>query len=244
MTEESIPNQTISLPEIDAEKNTSVKKIVEFLNDHLQAFPSFLRNLSGTHQITAEDLISQELCNYLQSLTYDNHGIFMFQFQRKAMDSSRSSDLGVILRVGNYLEGSNREIFLIEAKRLPTPGKDRKGKTREREYVNGSAGGMERYKRGHHGGSLKESALIGYIQDHDSDYWFETINQWIDDLITNNSDEGIVWNKNDLLVFEKKLTTIQKFSSINTRITKTANDTIRIHHYLMALVKQPERCTT
>jgi hypothetical protein len=228
---ENIPQD---LPEIDVEKSTSIKKVIEFLDKHLPAFPAVFKERTLSKKITGEDLISQELYEYLQNRTYKD-GIFMFQFQRKSFKSSYSSDLSVIM-VGNLYQLSHA-FFLIEAKRLPTPKKDKKGNSREREYVSSDAGGMQRYKKGFHGADLSDSAfaMIGYIQKESCNHWHQKINDWITDLINTNKSLDITWNTDDLLVSEKDFTNTKKYNSQNTRIVNSNKDSIRIHHYLMEL---------
>ena len=101
--------------------------------------------------------------------------------------------------LGFYLDGEDTAIFCIEAKRLPTPGSGR-----EKEYVHspsGKSGGIERFKKEIHGKGLSHSAIFGYIQKEDFEYWFKQVNTWIDELIQDDSQE-IDWNENDLLVSE------------------------------------------
>lgn len=227
-----VENNSQNLPEIDADKLTSIRKVIEFLDKHLPAFPDIFKIRTLFKKIEGEDLITQELWEYLQNLA-NIDGIFMFQFQRKAFRFSHSSDLGVIA-VGNLYQLSHA-FFLIEAKRLPTPGKDKKRNSREREYVSSDAGGMQRYKKGYHGAGLSDSALIGYIQKDNCSHWHQKINSWITDLIKTNKSTDISWNNDDLLVNEKDFTNTKKYNSQNTRIIDSTRDSIRIHHYLMEL---------
>ena len=203
--------------------------VVEFINTHLPSFPTDFKEMRGSTIIEGEEDISQELCNYLQNRTYGPTQIFMFQFERKRLKSPRKSDFGVIARSLGRPQLS-RAFFVIEAKRLPPPGADR-----EKEYVEGNYGGIERYKKGHHGIGLKESALLGYIQKEDSAYWFKRINGWINDLISSNTDADIEWNNDDVLVFDADLTTTQKYRSENVRIVDFKKDSITLHHYFINL---------
>jgi hypothetical protein len=227
--------ETINLPEIDANKLTSVKKVIEFLDKHLPSFPIVFKKRTSSKTIEGEDLISQELCDYLQFLTYKD-GIFMFQFQRRSFESSHSSDFAVIA-VENYnLYQLSHAFFVIEAKRLPTPGKDKKNISREKEYVQGNSGGIQRYKKGNHGTGLLESAMIGYIQDdHNCLHWQQEINKWINDLISNNTDVEICWDSSDLLNEVSNFGKIRKYDSQNTRLINSKKDSIKLHHYLMEL---------
>ncbi len=203
--------------------------VVEFLNIHLSSFPRDFKEMRGATIVEGEEDISQELCNYLQDRTYDPNQMFMFQFERKSLKSPRKSDFGVIARSFGRPQLS-QAFFVIEAKRLPTPGVGR-----NKEYVEGNYGGMQRYKKGDHGIGLKESALIGYIQKNDVAYWLMQINEWIEGLISTNTNPDIEWNKDDLLVFETNLAKVQKYRSNNLRIVASGTDTITLHHYFMNL---------
>lgn len=221
---------------MDFEKDTSkeefnidtsqspIGKLIEFLDTHLQNFPSAYQKMPTTSADDNEDDITQDLTNYLQNLTYPNE-IFMFQFQRKPRKTRRSSDMGIIARGFTTF----KEFFVIEAKRLPA---DRK--SREKEYVEGNLGGIERYKRGHHGAGLPQSAMIGYIQKEDCSHWHSEINKWIKDLEP-KSDSSIQWNSSDLLKEVSDFGKTRKYYSKNTRTINSKRDSIELHHYLMEL---------
>ncbi|CAN5381180.1 hypothetical protein BH10ACI1_BH10ACI1_18240 [soil metagenome] len=202
-----------------------IGKLINFLNIHLQTFPSAYKQMPSSTKVDNEDDITQDLTNYLQDHTYKD-GFFMFQFQRRKRKTRRSSDIGIIAR--GY--ASYEAFFVIEAKRLPA---DRK--SREKEYVQGNGGGIERYKRGHHGAGLPQSAIIGYIQKENCSYWHVEINNWINELISSNADSEIIWNKTDLLKQTEDFGKTKKYSSKNTRIVNSKPDVIFLHHYLMEL---------
>jgi hypothetical protein len=194
--------------------------LIDFLNLHLPDFPNIFKEITKTEEIESEDFISQKLCSFLQNLTYQS-GVFMFQFQWKYQNSRRSSDIVVISR--NPFKPTNNPFFTIEAKRLPTPGTGR-----EKEYVEGNLGGIERYKKSHHGSGLPESAMVGYVQKETCSHWHKKINEWINELIKTDSN---VWNKDDLLIYSDDFDKVQKYISDNKR----ENDSIKLHHYLMEL---------
>lgn len=228
MFQENISSNIDSLPEIDTERR-AIHSVITFLDKYLPSFPSAFRLMTSSKAMEHEDLITQELCVYLERLARPN-GIFMFQFQRKYPHSTRSSDIGII-EVENYNPTHPSKVFfVIEAKRLPTPGSGR-----EREYVEGNHGGIERYKRGHHGKGLTDSAVIGYIQKHTCNHWFTQITSWINDLIRNSTASDILWDSSDLLIFEHDFITTKKYYSKNTRIVNSVSDSINLHHYLMEM---------
>ena len=93
---------------------------------------------------------------------------------------------GCTLIIGGRRHSQFQALFPIECKRLPTPkGKDRD----EREYVftkEGTTGGMQRFKFGHHGSTHNFAAIIGYMQERDFTHWLTEINGWIHNLSNGN----------------------------------------------------------
>ena len=227
-----VENISLDLPEIDADKFTSIKKVIEFLDKYLPSFPDDFRPRTPNVKTIRENLISRELNIYLNRLRRKND-IFMFEFQWEDYQSTRSSDVGVIATKSKNAYELTKAFFLIEAKRLPTDFND---KNREREYVSSDAGGMQRYKKGYHGAGLPDSALIGYIQKENCNHWHQKINEWISDLINTNNATDISWNNDDKLTLEKDFTNTKKFNSENSRIVDSKKDSIKIHHYLMELI--------
>ncbi|HLA57183.1 MAG TPA: hypothetical protein VK622_00405, partial [Puia sp.] len=126
------PSTPTSPPVIDAEKNLSIGAIVVYLNQKLPNFPGYVANRVVKKNMAAEKKISRELCLFLNSIGSNQEDISLFHFYPEwdYDNSHRSSDLAVI-DVKSYAasNGPAETFFVIEAKRLPTPGK-----TREREY--------------------------------------------------------------------------------------------------------------
>ncbi len=183
-------------------KGKTIDAIVNFLEETL---PDFSQDISQV--VKAEDDISQECCIYLSRAARST--FFMFHFQHKYLNSKRSSDFSVI---SAERFSSKEPFFVIEAKRLPTPGK-----IREREYVQGNLGGIERFKRGKHGQGLLRSAILGYVQDKSYDHWLKEINSWIMDLRKNNIDSTITWEAKDHLKLTSQIKLVNKYSSTHSR---------------------------
>ncbi len=213
---------------------TPIGKLIEFLDKYLPKFPSLFQQKTSKMKIKSEDNISQEIWEHLQSIAHHSKEIFMFQFQRKERNSRRSSDFGVLV-VKPFNSEPSKEFFRIEAKLLPTPGTDKDGNSREREYVQTDAGGIQRYKKGFHAPDLSQSAIIGYIQKEDCSHWHNKLNEWIDDLIVNNNDTNIRWDSSDLLDETNDFGKTRKYYSKNTRIVGSKKNVIQLHHYLMEL---------
>lgn len=193
--------------------------IKAFLQNHLPDFPGFLKKEITSENIN-EDLITSKLEIYLQRQARATDEIFMFQFQHPEKGSKRTTDMSVI-----YASpfASTESIFAIEAKRLPTPGSGR-----QKEYVEGNLGAMERFKRNHHGKHLQQSAILGYIEKNDFKFWHKEVCGWINNLIATNTDSTILWNKNDLLNNRASSSGLSLYESVNAR---TGSTDIQLSHY-------------
>jgi hypothetical protein len=90
--------------------------------------------------------------------------------------------------------------FVIEAKRLDIS----LGKAREKEYIIGKLGGIERFKNQKHGGELTHVGMIGYMQTNDFDTWFAKINSWIEEEISSPLSADLIWEEQDKLKSDKE----------------------------------------
>lgn len=222
---EKISSQTVGKENIDASPFVSIASVIEFLDTHLPDFPSDFTKRTTKPEELEENFISQELEIFLNRKSRDE--VFRFKGQWNYKDSDRKPDFGVIEVEDRNPFGFTEAFFEIEAKILPTGKKD---------YVQGNLGGIERFKRGHHGQGLPQSAMIGYIQKETCKHWHSKINEWIIDLVINNTDSTICWNLFDLLEKVNDFGKTQKFKSKNTRIVNSNKDSIELHHYLMELI--------
>ena len=232
-----IPQNKISISaEIDAKKKLSIEMIIAYLDEHLPDFPNFFRvRYSTTYKSESEPEISQTLSTFLNTFRKSDE-VSLFSFEREWKRSIYAVDFAVI-DVKSFKEfiEKPKPFFTIEAKRLPAPKKNKKDNSREKEYLAGNGGGVERYKRGKHGTGLPQSAIIGYVQQSNCLHWFNEINSWIEDLKKNNKDLSICWNDNDLLIQSGDFGKTKKYHSKNTRIIDSEEDSIELHHYLMEL---------
>lgn len=148
--------------------------------------------------------LTEFLCDYLDDSANGSMVWSHVKFRTETGDeahSGRKIDLavkprGCALIIENRRHSQFHALFPIECKRLPTPkAKDRD----EREYVftkEGTTGGVQRFKFGHHGSTHDFAAMIGYVQDRDFAYWLREANGWIQDLA---KDAGSEWSDADLL---------------------------------------------
>ena len=214
---------TLAPPNITPHK--SINNIISFLEQKLVIFAS--ENINST--LSEEDL-NQRLCIFLQTnhaQTLKQESQFIFVQAYKEEKSSRKVDIGVI---ETRFRTQNKAFFTIECKRLPTPAP----KCREKEYIYGEKGtkyeklgGIDRFKREHHGKGLSHSAIVAYVEKYNFHYWFKTINLWINELCQINSDASIIWNGKDLLVEQYQKDVLARYESENHRI---GNSVIKLTH--------------
>lgn len=154
--------------------------------------------------VNSETLLSEHLCDHLTGAARLSNTFDCFQFRTEITDEekkARKIDLAVkpcgssiIVEGRTYTQFES--IMPIECKRLPTPhdaGRD------PREYVvvgDKSTGGMQRFKCAKHGGAHQVAAMIGYIQQHDGDYWSKQVCAWIAGLVQEPSS---IWTEDDSL---------------------------------------------
>lgn len=176
---------------------------------------------------TAEDKLSEQLCDYLNAESRKQPGPDSFQFQREPRDETNPTrNLDIAAKpAGESIKASRRayslyDTFLpIECKRLPMPG----GAKRDvREYVfdsHRSAGGIQRFKAGHHGAAHSVAAMIGYIQQDDIPGWKSQIDGWINGLVAAPTPD---WSAADCLELEHH-DAGQRLAVFNSRHVRTGD---------------------
>lgn len=219
--------------------NTYIDEVIIFIEQKLNLFPDYikkssvLQNLQNT--IEGEDLITENLCVFFTAhktnytYQFDKQDNYDFQFINQSKEKGhRTNDVGVILA---NTKGNLGKILVIEAKRLPTPGSNR-----EKEYVGGNLGGIERFKKEVHSQEIptNKALIIGYLQKENSSHWHSKINEWIDEEIKESSNPEISWLIEDKLVQNTSFSNykIAKYNSIHSRITLGK---INLTHYWIDL---------
>ena len=216
-----------SVPTPPIEYGTITNELISFMEIVFVLFQYKYKNC----EILAEEILNERLELLLNHYSRIKGKPFLFKGE-KISDNSlngyrRKVDIGVMISTKSYFE--DRVFFTIECKRLPTPGTNR-GK----EYVIGNYGGIERFKRNHHGSNLPKSAIVGYIQSNDFEYWFNNINLWISSQRTDNSDPSIIWTNDDILIHQSTYKNkVAKYQSTNFR--KAKKNSILLFHYFMDL---------
>lgn len=216
-----------------------IQELISFIENKLSGFPTFFRNSHALQNlpetIEGENRITEILCSFLisheRSYLYpiSKQDFYHFQFINQTMGiGNRSYDIGVSLIKTNI--GSLGKFFVIEAKRLPTPGSGR-----QKEYVLGDGGGIERFKKEVHGQELENniSAIIGYLQTNTANHWHNEVNSWIEEQIETSSNPDLTWTYQDKLTkdtrFQKDAVT--KYSSKNSRIN--LEDITLLHYWIL-----------
>jgi len=193
--------------------NTLVMRTIDFLCQRLPEWRDDDRPLDES-----ENRLTAQLPKFL------NRHAESFQFYtQEPQRGSFSVDLSVTPYDDYY-----KCFFYIECKRLPTPSP----KGREREYVTGGegkrSGGIQRFKLGLHGPEHNIAAIIGYVQNESCEFWYETINSWIDDLIAGIALDGSVWcDGENLTQYTEDTRGIARCESLHPR---NNSDDIRIIH--------------
>lgn len=179
-----------------------VPRTLNFIREQLPAW----RDDPRRPKKVAEKGLNSSLCDFLDVMQRRSE-FPMVRFKHEAPQTGRATaDIGVhglgeLTTVGTQSYGIYDPFLVVECKRLPTPG----GKDREREYVSGfhsngsPTGGIQRFKLGLHGSQVEVAAIVGYIEQHDPNYWHEEINQWLADLVGNRSRDGLKWSSSESL---------------------------------------------
>ena len=165
--------------EFSIQENSTVQRILVFLKSSLYDFENEFK--TAQLQIHREDDISGQLALFFQSRAKNEN--LLFDFNPKV-----GVDFGIHI---SPLQLGAKPIFIVEAKRLSKSHKD---------YVKNPNGGIERFKREQNGFGkhLNQSAMIGYIQQENKEYWETKINGWIEELIESETD--IIWDEGDKLI--------------------------------------------
>jgi hypothetical protein len=185
-------NHVSNVPNPSIKKGTIKEKLIIFLEETLCKFQEHFKGKVNDSEENLNEQLGKTLSYFSKSQA------FIFQAETK-QKQPRGIDRRVDIGVFRHFSDPN-PFFTIEAKRLTTS----MAKNREKEYVLGEnpiklSGGIERFKNNVHGVNLDHSAIIGYVQNEDGKYWYNTINNWIQELIDGKIQSPLNWISNDLL---------------------------------------------
>jgi len=118
---------------------------------------------------TDERIINQKLLRFFTG----QNSIFVFIPENldEAAISKSKPDFGVYEKI-KVVDYNQKRSFDIECKRLYDT-------TKSKQYVSGKTGGIQRFKENKHGVDLPYSAMIGYVEIKDFDFWQKKVNSWI-----------------------------------------------------------------
>ena len=201
-----------------------VEKLIFFLEQYLPLFPK----QKQIQKDESEEDISEKLYNYLQRQRRFNLEQIEYPFEFQIEKSQRKAKKGHKRRVDfgvklNTVDNDMELIYCIEAKKLPTGQKER-----EKEYVLGNYGGIQRFKSALHGiddegNSLPRNGMVGYVFEHTFEHWHDEINLWI-------TQEG--WSEKELLV-KKHFLEIAKLES--THLIETQQLMVLDHYWVSVM---------
>jgi len=155
-----------------------IDSLIYFLETNLAEFPNKIK-ISGN---TKEPIINQKLLRFLESKS----SFFKFipeNLDEKGKNKSKP-DLGVYEKDFDengfeVYDDDKIRFFDIECKRLNS----NLSHQHVSQYVLSDTGGIQRFKENKHGVNLSHSAMIGYVETNDFDFWHKKVNSWIADQI-------------------------------------------------------------
>ena len=180
----------------------------------------------------SEERLNAQLCKYLNVAASVRFPMVLFSHEEK-QTGTRRVDFGANPTNAAFVGKTYRTIYdpfvVFEGKRLPAPSK-----SREREYVSGGneySGGIQRFKRGLHGATVDEAAMVGYLQDGTFDAWFTRINEWISEEARQPSASDETWSLSEQLASLPggPLGVVQATSK-HSRTNSTVGPEIRLRH--------------
>lgn len=145
-------------------QDIAVQTIFNFIETNL---PNFKINFEEINSKNKEGHYNKQLEDYFQRIARKQSAIFFFRGNSPNQKDS-FPDLSSLM----VEDDKHNSFFDIECKRLYDKNK--------KEYVAGKTGGIERFKKNLHGTDLEYSAMIGYVENRDENFWLERINGWIE----------------------------------------------------------------
>lgn len=162
---------------------TWLHELIGFIIEQLPIW----RDRPDRRPATNETTLTSQLCAHLNAATHKAPGWDILQFRVEEPDEirlARKIDL-VPAPSGQeiWIEGRKYTDFdallPIECKRFPIPKSTDRDKREYLRVANGTTGGMQRFKSGHHGGAHDLAAMIGYVQAENIASWVRRIDSWI-----------------------------------------------------------------
>ncbi len=218
-----------ALAEDAISKETTINTVVDFI---VKCLPLWAKDPKRPQE-SSENILNPALCDFFDVNARNNFPLIRFHHEQP-QGGRRQVDLSVKpgeagIKVSGCEYSIYEPFFVIEGKRLPTPGKDR-----EREYVSGEegkiTGGIQRFKTGDHGSAFDVAAIIGYIQKNSFEHWLKTINGWIADLSKTFKGSDISWGNADVLKSISSEEKVSMMKSVNKRAPHKCQNSITLYH--------------
>lgn len=198
------PPETVGLPSDVHMSSAQRFALIDFIGGQLPIW----RDRPDRRPDTAETALTSHFSRHLNGVARKSLVWNFVQFSvedRDEVRKDRKTDLaaapsGVKVWIEGRAISDQESILPIECKRLPTPpdnGRD------SREYLfssHRSAGGVQRFKAGHHGANHSLCAMIAYVQADDLPVWHDRVNEWVGALTAAN-EAG--WSAGDALTLDK-----------------------------------------
>ena len=180
----------------DFTSDGKIISLLKFLESHLPDFPYKMKVVKNTD----ERIINQKLLRFFsgQSLLF----IFIPENLDEKGENISKPDFGVYEKI-KVADCNQQRFFDIECKRLYDT-------TKSKQYVSGRTGGIQRFKENKHGVNLPYSAMIGYVEIEDFNFWHEKVNSWISE-----KEEYLQFVENNKIA---KLKSIHKRNKEKTKI--------------------------
>jgi hypothetical protein len=181
----------------------------------------------------SEERLNAQLCKYLNAAASIRFPMVLFSHEEK-QTGTRRVDFAANPSVATFVGKTYRTIYdpfvVFEGKRLPAPSK-----AREREYVSGGteySGGIQRFKRGLHGATVEDAAIVGYVQGGSFNTWLTRINGWILEEASQPSASDEMWSPAEQLAFLSNApqAKVAKTASKHSRTNSSVSSEIQLRH--------------
>lgn len=188
--------------------------LIAFLESYLPTLPFERAVNAGMNENDITEQLYKHLTRKAKFNSEEKEYPFVFQPEKpqknKRQKGGHSKRVDIAGRL-NTLDVDMEVIYCLEAKKLPT---DKMGGSREKEYVSGSGGAIERFKNEAHGLNdagdlLPRNGIIAYVTADNYHTWHKRINSWIN---------GLHWDKSKCLELEYAVD-IAKLKSKHFRIS-------------------------
>lgn len=186
--------------------NASIYRVIEIIEQNIEFF---IEKYTNSHK-QVEKKLNQNFSLFMNVKSKDELFTFSNGYGDNVLVRPYEVDFGIVA------DDEQDAFFVIEAKRLD----DTLPKAREKEYIIGKLGGIERFKREKHGRPLTYVGMIGYVQSDNFETWLEKINGWVDEEIRTATSDELIWESKDKLILDKQETVFNTYLSEHKCSTK------------------------